>query len=92
MLDCDGRIYTGVAVDPQRRYQEHLAGKTRAAKFTRSANCITLVYQVCLGPRGLALKAEARITKLSRAKKLAVIEHSLCAGELLGLLGLALNR
>jgi len=35
LLECsDGRVYTGIARDPEQRYARHLAGK--GARFTRS--------------------------------------------------------
>jgi len=37
LLDCDGRLYTGISTNPERRYQEHLAGGAKGARFTRSA-------------------------------------------------------
>lgn len=69
ILDCDGRFYTGIATDPQRRLAEHRSGTTRGAKFTRAARSHALVYSVPLGDRSIALRAEARVKKLSRIQK-----------------------
>lgn len=73
ILDCDGRYYTGIALDPARRLEEHRAGKPHGARFTRGARRIELVYCVRLGDRSLALRAEARIRKLRRDRKTAIV-------------------
>ena len=88
ILDCDGRYYTGVATDPARRLAEHRSGTRRAAKFTRAARTHILVYTVALGKRGTALRAEARVKKLSRLQKLAIIDTCPDRNTLLDMLGL----
>lgn len=88
MLDCDGRYYTGVATDPDRRLAEHRSGSRRAAKFTRAARTHTLVYAVPLGERGLALRAEARVKRLSRLQKQALVDTRPDRAALLAMLGL----
>ncbi|MCP1726365.1 putative endonuclease [Natronospira proteinivora] len=77
LLDCDGRLYTGVSTDVARRLREHRQGRSRAARFTRGAGQIELVYQVALHNRSEALRAEARLRRLRRASKQAVIEAEL---------------
>jgi putative endonuclease len=73
ILDCDGRLYTGISVDPQRRLAEHRAGAGRGARFTRGAERIEMRYQLALDSRSEALRIEYRIKRLSRAAKLALI-------------------
>lgn len=73
LLDCDGRLYTGISTDPQRRYQEHLSGGAKGARFTRAATRIALLWRVPIGDRSLALRAEHRLKQLPRARKLALI-------------------
>ncbi len=73
LLDCDGRLYTGISTDPERRYQEHLAGGAKGARFTRSATRIALLWHLPIGDRSLALRAEHRLKRLPRARKLALV-------------------
>lgn len=88
MLDCDGRYYTGIATDPERRLAEHRSGNRRAAKFTRAARSHALVYAIPLGDRGMALRAEARVKKLSRSQKQSLIDARPNREGLLAMLGL----
>lgn len=76
LLDCDGRLYTGISTDPQRRYQEHLQGGAKGARFTRAARQVLLVWQAPIGSRSLALRAEHRLRRLPRASKLQIIAEA----------------
>jgi putative endonuclease len=75
ILDCDGRFYTGVTTDTDRRLAEHRAGGSRSARFTRGARRIGLCYRVELEDRGEALRAEARLRKLRRAEKQLIVRE-----------------
>lgn len=88
ILDCDGRLYTGISTDPERRVSEHRSRGRRAARFTRVARRHELIYAVAVGTRSDALRAEARVKKLRREKKAALVH--LCPGReaLLRFLGL----
>ena len=88
MLDCDGRLYTGVTVDPHRRVAEHASGGSRSARFTRAARSITLRYCIEVGSRSTALRAEHRLRRLPRARKLALIDEAPGADLLLARLGI----
>jgi putative endonuclease len=72
MLRChDGTLYTGIAVDVERRLQTHERGA--GAKYTRSRRPLTLAYRERQPDRSSALKREAEIRRLGRAGKLALI-------------------
>ncbi|MBO6633625.1 GIY-YIG nuclease family protein [Parvibaculum sp.] len=68
ILECaGGRLYTGIAIDVDARFEAHLAG--RGAKFTRSypPERILLIRQY--SSRGEALREEIAVKKLSSTKK-----------------------
>jgi putative endonuclease len=88
LLDCDGRLYTGVTTDPARRLREHRAGRSRSARFTRGASSVELRYAVALEGRSLALRAEHRIKRLSRGEKIELCRQSPSSALLLERLGL----
>jgi putative endonuclease len=83
LLDCDGRLYTGVTTDPDRRLREHRAGRARSARFTRGASSLELRYAVALGARSIALQAEHRLKRLPRSEKLKICKQSPSAAALL---------
>jgi putative endonuclease len=73
ILRCrDGTLYTGVAVDLQRRLAAHQRGS--AAKYTRSRRPVALAYEEPQPNRSQALKREAELRRLGRAAKLTLIE------------------
>ena len=64
----DGTYYTGSTTDVHRRLAEHTEGK--GAKYTRGRGPFVLVTVFnCLGSRSLAQLFEAKIKKLSHARK-----------------------
>ena len=68
---ADGTLYTGVTTAVARRVGEHNAGT--ASKYTRSRRPVKLVYRTRAAGRGLALRREAAIKKLTRRAKDALI-------------------
>ena len=70
----DDSLYAGVALDVDRRLEEHREGK-RGAKYLRGRAPLELVLKRELGDRSLALKVELRIKKLSRKAKKTLIEN-----------------
>jgi putative endonuclease len=68
-----GKLYTGIAVDVERRFLEHLSG-FGGAKFFRSDPPEKLVYvEDCLD-RSDASQREAFIKKLTRKQKELLIK------------------
>jgi putative endonuclease len=65
----DGALYTGIATDVERRLEEHEAGEGRGAKALRGRGPLTLVFAREVGGRSLATRIEARIKRLSKARK-----------------------
>ena len=74
IIECaDSSLYTGVATDVARRFEEHQAGAPKGAKYTRGKGPLKLVYQCEVGSRSEACKEELRIKNLTRKQKLALI-------------------
>ena len=79
MVRCaDGSLYTGVTTDLQRRVAEHNSDK--AARYTRSRQPVTLVYQESAASRSLACQREAAIKQLKKRDKEALL-FTLNSGE-----------
>ncbi len=71
---ADGTLYTGITTDVDRRVDEHNTSP-KSAKYTRSRRPVELVYSQGIGDKATASREEARIKKLSRAKKLELINN-----------------
>ncbi|PHM62150.1 GIY-YIG nuclease family protein [Xenorhabdus ishibashii] len=73
----NGALYTGMTSNISRRFMQHAAGK--GAKFLRGKGPLTLVYQSPVRDKGMALKVEYRVKKLSKQQKeRLVIDQPLC--------------
>jgi len=77
----DGSLYTGVATDVDRRLVEHEEG-VRGARYLRGRAPLTLVYQQPVGDRGLALRLERRVKRLSKAEKESLVADAPDSDEL----------
>lgn len=71
LIECrDGSVYTGIAVDVDRRYAQHAAGK--GARYTRSHPPLRLLTSFAYPDRSTALRAEYAIKQLSPERKRAL--------------------
>jgi predicted GIY-YIG superfamily endonuclease len=72
LLRCaDGSLYCGWTTDLDRRLAAHAAG--RASRYTRSRLPVTLAAALPMPDHGAARREEARIKRLPRAQKLALV-------------------
>jgi putative endonuclease len=72
ILCCgDGSLYTGWTNDLERRLARHADGK--ASRYTASRLPVELAAAWPMSDRGAAMREEARIKRLSRLQKLALI-------------------
>ena len=73
LLRCrDGSLYTGWTVDLDRRLARHQAGV--ASRYTASRLPVDLELAIPMADRTAARREEARIKRLSRAAKLALLD------------------
>lgn len=74
LVECaDQSLYAGVTNDIEKRLHAHNHLKSGAA-YTRSRRPVKLVYHEVMDNKSEAFKREAEIKKLSRAKKLSMIQ------------------
>ena len=75
LLRCrDGSLYTGWTIDLERRLARHRAGT--ASRYTASRLPVELELALPMPDRTAARSEEARIKRLTRAAKLALVELS----------------
>jgi putative endonuclease len=76
LIECsDASIYTGIAVDVQARYQQHLDG--RGARYTRSHPPQRLLASFAVPNRSVASRLEYYVKRLSAAQKRALADGTL---------------
>ena len=72
LLRCtDGSIYTGWTIDLDRRLARHRAGT--ASRYTASRLPVELAHAIPMPDRTAARREEARIKRLPRVGKLALL-------------------
>ena len=73
LLRCsDDSLYCGWTTDVERRLAAHRDG--RASRYTRSRRPVELAVAIPMADRSAARREEARVKRLTRADKLALIE------------------
>lgn len=78
-----GSLYAGITTDTDRRLKEH-HGVRKGAKHLRGKGPLELVYREQFNNRSVASKLEARIKKLTRLQKEALITGVLHWSEITG--------
>lgn len=71
----DGKLYTGITTDLDRRIEDHNQGK--GCKYTAYRRPVNLVYSEPHPTRSSALEREAQIKRYSRGKKENLIKGSI---------------
>jgi putative endonuclease len=72
LLRCaDGSLYCGWTTGPDRRLRQHQAGT--ASRYTKRRRPVEYALVMPAADRSAALREEARIKRLSRAEKLALV-------------------
>jgi putative endonuclease len=78
---ADDSLYTGIAIDVARRFQEHETG-SRGAKFLRGKGPLQLEYQERIGSRSAASQAEYCVKRLGKPAKEALVAGRMTLAEL----------
>ncbi len=69
MLRCaDGSLYTGIAIDVDRRVAEHRSGK-RGARYLRGRAPLDVVFEAPAGDRAAASRLEHFVKALKKTDK-----------------------
>ena len=69
--------YTGICTDISRRFEEHQSSGVKCAKALKGKGPLTLKFQAMVGSHSEALKAEIWVKKLTKAKKLKLVNNDL---------------
>jgi putative endonuclease len=69
----DGSLYTGIATNVERRFNEHQ--NNLGAKYLRGRGPLTLVLKKRVGQRNRALRVERNIKQLPKLKKEALVKY-----------------
>ena len=76
ILECaDKTLYTGIAVDIEKRLSEHNSDSGKGAKYTRYRQPVKLVWKMEIDNKSLALKEEYRIKQLTKKEKENLIKN-----------------
>ena len=69
----DGSLYTGIAIDVDRRLGEHVSQGPKAAKYLRGRLPLEIVYRKEIGSRSEASKEELRIKRMEVKRKVELV-------------------
>jgi putative endonuclease len=69
----DGTLYTGISTDVKRRFQQHQ--DSHGAKYLKNRSPLELVFKYRVGKQSHALKIESQIKRLTKERKLKVIQE-----------------
>lgn len=75
IVECsDGTLYCGITCDMDRRINEHNGLQPGGAKYTRSRRPVRLVSTAIFDNRSEASRAEYKIKKTSKDKKISILK------------------
>ncbi|MCC6326599.1 MAG: hypothetical protein DCC43_11565 [Candidatus Brocadia sp.] len=83
LIRCNqGKLYTGITTDVERRFAEHTGNDKKGAKCLRGKAPLTLVMKKKIGSKRAALRIESRVKKLSKVRKEMFVEGKIKIREL----------
>ena len=68
MRCADDSLYTGIATDVARRFQEHSSG-AKGAKYLQGRRPLKLAFHCTVGDRAAASRVEYRLKRLTKSSK-----------------------
>ncbi|MCH2073546.1 MAG: GIY-YIG nuclease family protein [Puniceicoccaceae bacterium] len=74
---ADSTFYTGISTNVARRFEEHVSGGPKSAKYLRGRAPLDLIYTKEIGTQSEATIEERRIKALTKAQKLNLISEIL---------------
>ncbi len=84
LIRCgSGSLYTGIAIDVARRFEEHQGPGNKGSKYLRGRGPLKLLFETAVGDRSVASRAEYRVKRLARADKEAIIAGEIKIEDLL---------
>jgi putative endonuclease len=72
----DGSLYTGIATDAARRFEEHRTDPQKGAKYLRGRGPLELLLVKSIGSRSLASKVERRVKRLPKSEKESLLKNN----------------
>jgi putative endonuclease len=93
LIRCrNGRLYTGITTDVERRFEEHESGDKKGSKYLRGKAPLKLVMKKRIGDRSMALRIEAKVKKLSKIKKELLVDGKIKIREIKKKLNIVANN
>jgi putative endonuclease len=84
LIRCrDGSLYTGIATDVVRRFEEHVGPGNKGSKYLRGRGPLKLVFQTAFEDRSAASRAEYRVKRLTKDTKEAIVSGEIGIEDLL---------
>ena len=77
---ADDTLYTGIAMDVERRVYEHNAAGRLGANYTRARRPVALVYAEAVESRSSAARREHEIKQMTRPRKDELLKASRMPG------------
>ena len=83
LIRCkNGKLYTGITTDVERRFEEHENSDKKGSKYLRGKAPLKLVLKKKVGNRSMALKIEAKVKKLPKIKKELLVDDKIKIREI----------